>query len=215
MSDPRATVTVSGVGRASRSPDVADATFVAEATRPTAVEARGAAAAIASAVLAALGAAGVANDDLRTAGLDVSPTWEHDGQKMVRTGFTVTNRIAAVVRDLERVGRVIDAGLEAGATGLEGVHFRIDDEAQAATDARRQAVADARARATTIAEALGGRLGPLVRITEGVPAGPAPLREAKMALMAAADVATPVQPGAVEVAVSVTGEWELLDAATG
>ena len=165
MSDPRATVTVSGAGRATRSPDVADATFVAEVTGPTAVDARGAAAAIATAVLAALDGAGVAPDDLRTAGLDVSPAWEHDGTRMIRTGFTVTNRIAAVVRDLERVGAVIDAGLGAGATGLDDVRFRLQDEAHAAADARREAVADARRRAETIAEALGGRLGPLLSIS--------------------------------------------------
>jgi uncharacterized protein YggE len=215
MSDPRATVTVSGTGRATRAPDVADATFVAEAVRQTAVEARGAAAEIAGAVLAALGGAGVAAEDLRTAGLDVSPTWEHDGTRMVRTGFTVTNRIAATVRDLERVGRVIDAGLEAGATGLEGVQFRLEDEGPAASDARREAVADARRRATTIAEALGGRLGPLLSIGEAQPVGVTPFREAKVALMAAADTPTPVLAGAVEVVISVTGEWVVLPAGIG
>ena len=215
MSDPRATVTVSGLGRATRAPDVADATFVAEASHPTAVEARGAAAGIAAAVLAALDAAGVAAEDLRTAGLDVSPTWEHDGARMIRTGFTVTNRIAATVRDLERVGRVIDAGLEAGATGLEGVQFRLEDEGPAAADARREAVAEARRRAVTIAEALGGRLGPLLSIVEGQPAGVTPFREAKVAFAAAADTPTPVLAGAVEVVISVTGEWVVLPAGIG
>ena len=86
MTEDRATVTVAGTGRTSRAADVADATFVAEALRPTAVEARATAAIIAAGVLDAVGGAGVAAEDLHTAGLDVRPTWEHDGTRMVRPG---------------------------------------------------------------------------------------------------------------------------------
>ena len=133
---------------------------------------------------------------------------------MVRTGFTVTNRIAATVRDLEAVGRVLDAGLGAGATGLDGVRFRLADEAAASEEARRAAVADARRRATTITEALGGGLGALIAVSEGAPVGPSPLLEAKRAFaVAAMDAPTPVVPGAVEVTVTVSAAWELLPGA--
>jgi uncharacterized protein YggE len=215
MTEGRPTVTVAGTGRASRPADVAEATFVVEALRPSAAEARAAAAAVANAVLDAVRGAGVGAADLRTAALDLSPAWEHDGTRMVRTGFTVTNRIAGTVRDLDVVGRVLDAGLGAGATGLDGVRFRLADEAGAADEARRAAVADAQRRAATIADALGSRLGPLVSVSEGAPAGPGPLREAKLAFAAAADVPTPVLPGTVDVAVTVTAEWQLVPVADG
>jgi uncharacterized protein len=208
------TVTVAGTGRATRAADVADATFVVEALRPTAAEARASAATVATAVLDALRATGVAEPDLHTAGLDLSPSWEQDGTRMVRTGFTVTNRIAATVRDLEAVGRVLDAGLGAGATGLDGVRFRLADEAAASEEARRAAVADARRRATTIAEALGGGLGALIAVSEGAPVGPSPLLEAKRAFaVAAMDAPSPVVPGAIEVTVTVSAAWELLPGA--
>ena len=205
-----ARVTVSGTGRATRPADLAHAVFVAEAVRESAADARAAAASIAAAVLVAVRAAGVPDADVQTAGLDLSPSWEHDGSRMVRTGFTVTNRIAVTVRDLEIVGRVLDAGLEAGATGLDGVTFALADPREPETDARRAAVADARDKAAVIAAAAGGSLGPLVAIGEGVAASPYPRPAAKMAALAAADgPATPVLPGVVEVSVSVTGEWEL------
>jgi uncharacterized protein YggE len=204
-----ARVSVTGTGRVERAADIAHATFVVEASRPTAAEARGAAAGTAAAVLEALSAVGVADADRRTAGLDVSPTWEHDGTRSIRTGFTVTNRIAAVVRDLERVGAVLDAGLEAGATGLDGVRFELADAAADTTEARRLAVFDARARATTIAEAAGGRLGALVAVAEAGAPVPLPRREARMMAMAADSSPTPVIPGSVEVTISITAEWEL------
>ena len=206
----RASVRVSGTGRAGRPADLAQAVFVAEAIRESAAEARSAAAVIAGTVIAALHGAGVAVADVRTAGLEVSPNWEHDGTRMVRNGFTVTNRIGVTIRDLEAVGRVLDAGLEAGATGLDGVTFLLADEAAADEEARREAVADARRRAETIADAAGGRLGPLRGIAEGAPASPGPWREARMAMAAPADAPTPVLPGRIEVSVTVTAEWELL-----
>jgi uncharacterized protein len=205
-----ARVSVMGTGRVERAADIAHVTFVVEVSRPTAAEARGAAAATAAAVLEALAGAGVADADRRTAGLDVSPTWEHDGTRSIRTGFAVTNRIAAVVRDLERVGAVLDAGLEAGATGLDGVRFEVADPSGETTEARRLAVLDARSRATTIAEAAGGRLGSLVAIAEAGAPVPLPRREARMLAMAADMSPTPVIPGSVEVSVSVTAEWELV-----
>ena len=208
-----ATVTVTGTGRSGRPADLASAVFVAEAVRETAAEARSVAAGIAAAVIAAVRAEGVADADLFTAGLDLAPNWESDGNRMIRNGFTVTNRIGVTVRDLEAVGRVLDAGLGAGATGLDGVTFSLADEAVAAEEARRAAVAAARRRAETNADASGGRIGALTGIVEGGPAGPSPFPKARMMAMAAdAAPPTPVLPGQVDVTVSVTAEWEILPA---
>lgn len=204
-------VIVPGFGCVERAADIAGATFTVEVTRPLAADARAAAAEDAEAVLAALGEAGVARVDLRTAGLDVQPAWDHEGNRPVRRGFTVTHRIAATVRDLEAVGRVVDAGLASGATGLDGVEFRLGDEGPAAEEARRLAVLDARTRAGIIAEAAGRRLGALRSLCEGGAAGsPSPRHEGRMMAMAA-DTITPVLPGRIAVAVSVVGEWELAD----
>jgi uncharacterized protein YggE len=206
---PAPTVVVTGTGRAARAADVARATFAVEVTRDTATGARADAATVATAVLTALNRAGLAPDDIGTAGIDVSPSWDHDGTRSVRTGFTVTNRIAVTIRDLERVGEVLDAGLEAGATGLDGVRFELADPSAATTEARRAAVADARGRADTIADATGAVVGSLVGIVEGGSV-PSPRHEARMAAFAGDTLTvTPVVPGTVEVTVSVTAEWEL------
>ena len=206
----RPRVSVTGTGRVRRAADTAQATFVVDATRDTAAEARSVAATAAQAVLDALARAGIATGDVRTAGIDVSPNWEHEDNRPVRRGFTVTNRIAAMIRDLEQVGRVLDAALESGATGLDGVTFQLAETGPAETEARRLAVEDARARASTIATAAGMTLGTLVGIAEGGAPVPLARREMRMAAMAADSPApTPVLPGSIEVTVSVNAEWEL------
>lgn len=207
----RPRVSVAGTGRVRRAADTAQATFVVEATRDTAAEARSVAATAAQAVLDALAGAGVAGGDVQTAGIDVSPNWEHQDSGPVRRGFTVSNRIAATVRDLDQVGTVLDAALVSGATGLDGVTFECAEMGPAETEARRLAVEDARARAATIAAAAGMTLGSLVGIAEGGAPIPFPRQEMRMAAMAGDSFAlTPVLPGAVEVMVSVTAEWELV-----
>lgn len=208
--DAAATVTVPGRGVVQAAADIAGATFVVDATRPTAADARAVAASVATAVIDALVGAGVARADLRTSGLDVQAAWDHEAGRSVRRGFTVTHRIAATVRDLEAVGRVVDAGLGAGATGLDGVEFRLEDADGATREARARAVRDARDRAETIAAAAGRTLGPLRSIVEGDRAGgPGPLREMKLLAATAGDVETPVMPGQVEVSVGIVAEWTL------
>jgi uncharacterized protein len=205
-------VTTTGTGRTERPADIAQATFVVEGIRETAAEARSVAASAATGVLGALEGAGLTAGDIRTAGIDVSPNWDHEDGRPVRRGFTVTSRIGATIRDLERVGSVLDAGLGAGATGLEGVAFLLAEPGPAATEARRLAVEDARGRAETIAAAAGMRLGSLRALVEGSPATPLPRLEMRMAAMAAdSSVPTPVLPGSIEVLVTVVGEWELVE----
>jgi uncharacterized protein len=206
-----AQIAVRGVGRVRRQPDVGDLTLVVEAIRPTATQARDLAATSATRVIAALRTAGLADEDLQTVGIDVQPSWEHDDRgRARRTGFTVTHRIAARVRDLDSLGRTLDAALDAGATRVDGVTLAIGDTSTAETDARRRAVADARTRAETIAQAAGTSLGRLLTLSEGVAVqSPGPLRAREMKLAAAADVATPVESGSLEVAVAVDATWEL------
>jgi uncharacterized protein YggE len=115
------------------------------------------------------------------------------------------------VRDLDAVGRTLDAGLDAGATGVDAVILGIADATAAETDARRLAVADARRRAETIAEAAGAAIGRLLTLSEGVslpPPGPRGFKEMRFA-MASADAATPVEAGSLEVSVAVEATWEL------
>ena len=211
MTKPEPQIAVRGVGRVRRTPDVADLVLVIEAQRPTATEARDVAAGTADRVLDALRDAGIAPPDLRTAGIDVQPAWEHDDRgRARRVGFTVVHRLAARVRDLDAVGRTLDAALDRGATGVEGVALGIADPTDAETDARRLAVADARQRAETIAAAAGVRLGALLTLSEGVslaPPGPHGGREMRFAM--AADASTPVEAGSLEVSVAIEGIWEL------
>ena len=204
---PRArTIVVQGVGRSTVEPDVASLRLGVTIVRPTAGEAREAAATTMTAVVEAIIAAGVARRDLRTALVALSPVTDYSAERGPRvTGYQVSNTVGVTVRDLASAGTVIDRGLSAGATSLDGLEFRLDDPSGAEEAARTAAIEDARHRASTLAAAAGVTLGGVESVVEGG-RGPVPppfdggVRG--LALKAEA-FDTPVESGTQEIAVSV------------
>ncbi len=198
-------IVVSGTGRVAVVPDVADLRLGVSVTRPTVDAARAEAAATMEAILRAVDAAGVPRRDVRTALLSVQPRYDYrDGKPPTLTGYELANVVEVTVRDLARLGDVVDGTLAAGATSMDSLSFRVDDPAPAEREARILAMAAARARADVLAEAAGLTIDGVTGIVEGVAIPPPGPRMKAERMMMAADVATPVEAGSQEVSVSVT-----------
>jgi uncharacterized protein YggE len=199
-------IVVPGVGRVVVRPDVASLRLGVVVVRPTAGEARQAAAATMTAVVDALQAGGVEPKDLRTSLVSLDAVRDYSSERGPRvTGYQLSNAVEATIRTIDAAGGLIDAALAAGATSLDGLSFRLADPRDALAEARRLAVADARARAETLAGEAGVELGRVVAITEGgfVAPGP-PLPMAELHMKSASDVATPVEAGTDELSVTVS-----------
>lgn len=198
-------IVVSGTGRVSVEPDVADLRLGVAVSRPTVDAARADAAATMTAILAAVDAAGVPRRDVRTSLLSVQPRYDYrDGKPPTLTGYELANAVTVTVRDLTRLGDVVDGTLGAGATSMDSLSFRVDDPAPAEREARVLAMAAARSRADILAEAADLEIISVGAVVEGTAvAPPGPRMKAERMLMAA-DVATPVEAGSQEVTVTVT-----------
>jgi uncharacterized protein YggE len=199
------TIVVPGTGRVSVVPDVADLRLGVAVARPKVDPARSEAARVMDAILAAVDGAGVARPDVRTTLLSIQPRYDYrDGRPPTLTGYELANIVEVTVRDLAKLGDVVDAGLAAGATSMDGLTFRVADPAPVEREARRLAMADARSRADVLAAEGGLQIEGVSDIVEGAaPRPPMPFPKAER-MMAVADAPTPVEAGALEVAVSVT-----------
>jgi len=199
------TIVVSGTGRVSVEPDVADLRLGVAVARATVDAARGVAAETMTAILAAVADAGVERRDVRTALLSVQPRYEYrENQPPTLAGYDLANVVEVTVRDLARLGDVVDGTLRAGATSLDQLSFRVADPEPAEREARLRAMAVARARADVLADAAGLRIVGVSDIVEGG-APPVPMPRVKTErMMLAADAATPVEAGSMEISVSVT-----------
>jgi uncharacterized protein YggE len=156
------------------------------------------------AILAAVDGIGVTRRDVRTTLLSIQPQYDYrDGRPPTLTGYTLANLVEVTVRDLAKLGDVVDASLSAGATSMDGLTFRLADPAPAERKARQRAMADARARADVLAKAGGLTLEGVSDIVEGGTVRP-PAPYPKAERLMAADAVTPIEAGAMEVAVNVT-----------
>lgn len=198
-------IVVGGTGRVSVEPDVADLRLGVSVARPTVDTARAVAAETMDTILAAVTDAGVDRRDVRTTLLSVQPRFDYrENQPPVLTGYELANVVEVTVRDLPRLGAVVDGTLRAGATTMDGLSFRLDDPAPAEREARVRAMAAARARADVLAEAAGLAIVGVSDIVEGGMASPPEPRYKAARMMVAEDASTPVEGGSLEVAVSVT-----------
>jgi uncharacterized protein YggE len=202
---PEHTISVSGTGSVVLSPDMADVRFGVTATARTVKVARSTAAAAMTAVIASLRANGIAAKDIQTTTLSLQPTYDYTSgtNPPQLTGYSLTNAVAVTVRDLGALGDAIDGALGAGATSLDGVTFRVADQASAETQARQAAMAEASAKAKTLADAAHVSIMGVASISETVAPIPYPIQYGAAASGVAKDVATPVMTGTNEVSVTV------------
>lgn len=203
-----ATITVTGEGTVTAAPDLATVSLGVTTQGETAAEAMAANTAALTAVLDRVKAAGVEDRDIQTSTLNLNPNWSNsDGSSMpVIQGYVATNVLQIRVRDLPKLGEVLDAAITDGANTLNGISFGLAEPEPAMDEARKAAVAKARARAELLTGAAGVGLGRIVSISESGYMPPMPMYRMEAAL---AEAPVPVEGGEVGVSASVTVTWEI------
>ncbi|MBR2687297.1 MAG: SIMPL domain-containing protein [Aquamicrobium sp.] len=204
-------IIVSGEGEATVAPDLALLSLSVMREAKTAREALNANNDAMAAVIAAMKAAGIAERDLQTAGIQINPRYNYtnkpDGnQEAELIAYQVTNTLSVRVRDISKTGEILDKAVSLGVNQGGGISFTNENPATVVTEARKKAVADAIAKAKTLAEAAGVSVGKVLEITDQSYAPPPMPMNAKAYDAAGASV--PVQAGenAYKVMVNVTFE---------
>jgi uncharacterized protein YggE len=201
-------LSVSARGQASRVPDVATASAGVVTQAADASAAMRANAARMAKVMAAIRDAGVAEKDTRTTGISVNPEYRYAENKAPEiTGYRASNTVSIKVRDIDRLGKVLDALVASGANDINGPAFEIDAPEAVYDEARRAALETARARAAMYAGALGLRVRRIVSISEG--GGFQPPQPMMMKAMARDAESTPVSPGETTLDANIDVVFEL------
>jgi uncharacterized protein YggE len=178
-------------------------------TAPTAAEAMKQDAQRMTAVVAALRRLGLTDGDIQTANFSVQAQYAFPpNQQRQLTGYQASNQVTATVRDLDRLGAVLDGVAGAGANEINGVSFALKDPGAAEDAARLRAVAALKAKADLYARATGYALGRLVNLSEGGGYAPAPPRPMAM-MVEGKRIGTPVEAGELDVRIEVNGVYEL------
>jgi uncharacterized protein len=161
-------------------------------------------------VMAAIKAAGIAERDIQTSGINLNPQYKYvENQEPTITGYQANNTVNLKVRDIGKLGKVLDALVASGANQVNGPSFEIDQPEEAYDEARRGALEKAQARAAMYAKTLGLRVRRIVSISEG--AGFQPPRPMVMMAMARgkAEADTAVSPGETTLSANLDVVFEL------
>ena len=123
-----------------------------------------------NAVLAALADMGIEGCTVSTNGIGIDPNYDYTEDERI-VGYNAYNTISVTLREVDRVGEVIDAGFAAGVNSLDYVEYSATDTAEAKEKALALAVESAKAKAKVLAEAAGVQLGGILEIRDGVDNG--------------------------------------------
>lgn len=162
-------------------------------------------------VMAAIKAAGIAERDIQTSGINLSPQYRYaDNEAPKITGYQASNTVSLKVRDITRLGKVLDSLAAQGANQINGPSFEIDQPEPVYDEARLAALKKAQARAETYAKSLGLRVRRIVSISEGSSGGfRPPMPMMAMARAGKAEMDTAVAPGETTLSVSLDVVFEL------
>ena len=200
------TVTVSASAAVSAAPDVAFVSARAISEAQTAAEALTRNNAVMEAVVAGLGKLGIASRDVRTASFQVEPRYAGRSQSAAPpeiAGYRVANQLELAVRNVERLGDVLDQLVRLGINQMDSLSFDVSEPDKLMDEARGKAIATALQRAKLLAAAAGAEVGDVLTIIEasGSSGGPAP----RKALMES----VPIAAGSTTLSVQVTVTWAL------
>jgi uncharacterized protein YggE len=197
--DPKpGTINVLGVGIVDTTPDTATLSFGVTTQAAKASEAIASNADAMTKVIDALKRSGIDAKDVQTEFVSVQPRTDDQGVKIL--GYTATNSVSAIVRELAKVGDTIDLGVAAGANTVSGPSLSRADQDKLYRDALGAAVADARAKAKALANGANVTLGDIQSLTESPQDSGGPLTFSALAKDSAG---TPIEAGTAKITATV------------
>jgi len=160
-------VCVKGLGVAESAPDLAILRLGVISTAKTAQFATASNNRSMEKILENLEREGIEEKDIETTNFNLTPQREYrKNLPPLIVGFQVSNTLMVKIHDLDKVGEVMQAAIEAGGNNFQSLEFTISDPSEQKDEARRRAVKDAVSRAETLTEPLDAEVGQPITIQE-------------------------------------------------
>jgi len=207
--EPRA-INVTGQGEAHATADVAYVTLGVASHAPTIEPARQATNEVVTKLLKLTRELGIPDKDVRSTALVIGPDYAPKHEPTIQ-GYHVTRQVQVALKDLDRLGNLLEKAVTAGATDVQPPRLDSTRRADLERDALAAAVADARKNADVIARGLNATVGAPSSVSTGGPVRFAPAPMARMAVAgAAAEAPETYQPGELTFQASVTVTFDLV-----
>jgi uncharacterized protein YggE len=204
QSQPR-TINVTGNAQVILAPDIAYISIGVHSEAKAAKEAVASNNSQTQAVIDAIKGQGVDAKDIQTTNFSV-----YQQEKFAPTGedlgsfFMTDNTVYVTMRNIAKIGDILDASISAGANSIYGINFDVQDKESALATGRDQAMEDAKSQAEQLAKASGAKLGDVQSISY-YSSSPSPIYyDTKAAGVGGGGGSVPVSPGQLTLTVSVS-----------
>jgi len=172
--DVQNTISISGVGEVYARPDLALISFSVVAEEKTAVDALAKNSEAMNEVIEFLKGSGIEDKDLKTTTFRINPRYEWRGSEAsyppsgerVLVGYEVNQSLQVKIRDMSKVGSLIEGVTNAGVNEVGSLEFTFDNEDELKKQAREQAIDEAKEKAKELAKELGIKLGRITNFSE-------------------------------------------------
>lgn len=161
------TVSVSASAKIEVQPDVAYVSLGVTSQDASADKAKSENTEIMNKVIAAVKKAGLTEKDIKTSALNMYTQYDYSGSTPKVTGYRVENTVTLTVKEIDKLSKVVDAAMNAGANKFNNVRFDLQDDEAYYLQAVGEAVKKAEKRATTMAKAAGTRLDGVASLSTG------------------------------------------------
>lgn len=215
LKEPKPSITINATADAKVKPDLAVVSAGVVTNALTAKKANEENRTKMTALFKTLKEAAIAEKDIQTSNYSVSPQYAYENNRTPRiTGYQVNNMVTVKIRDMEKIGAVMDALITVGGNQLSGPSFTVDEPESFLDTARAEAVKKAVDRANLYANAAGLKIVKVTGISEGggyMPPQPYMMNKVAMAEAESAGAAAPmpVAAGEMNLQASVSMSFEL------
>ena len=206
------TINVTGTGKVTLTPDIAYVSIGVHTEGKDAAEAVASNTSQAQKVVDALKAFKIDPKDIQTINFSIYPQQQYDNEgKPQGITYVVDNTVYVTLRDIDKLGELLDAVVKAGSNSINSIQFDVADREAALSEARKLAVANGQKQAEELATAAGVKLGQVLSINSSSPSAPVPMYDYKLGMggAATAEAAVPISTGQLIITLDVYLSYEI------
>ena len=204
INTPAATITVVGMGEISAKPDMAEINVGVISQADSASRALNKNNQIMEQLFQVLVKQGILNKDIQTQNFNVSPQYRNEPRQLI--GYQVANQVTIKIRQLDKLGNVLDNLVSVGANTVNNIRFAVADSEAILDAARRKAMDDARRKAELYAQSAHLKLGNILQVYEQFANPPNPIQP--LTALSRTLSAVPIASGELNFRTQVTVVYE-------
>ncbi len=168
------TITIDGEGKITATPDIAEISLGLQTENIKVAVAQKENTEKMNKIIAELKAAGIESKDIKTTAYTIYPNYDYPSGRQVLRNYVVSQNVTVKIRDLDKIGDIVQQAGSLGANQIGGLSFTIDEPEKIKQQAREKALLAAKEKAEALAKIAGVKLGKLVSFTESSYGGPIP-----------------------------------------